>query len=170
MSTKEKYIYDRREWRVVRLAIFIIVSAFVTYSTYAERSGEWGTRVIAAMIFAIGVIYIANYSCLRICITESGIKLNRGFFFARRMFYYYDISKVVFGKIDILNTEKLKELDFTLFHRPDKFVGHNSGVMFTIFLKGGLYYYAWSKDADEMIRVLKKIDCIAMPKIEMRAM
>ena len=153
-SQKEKYLYNRREWWIVALIISNTIMGLVLYALMNEGDSP----VPFVIVFTSLSFCFAHISSLRISITESGIKWHCGFFTKRRMFYYDEISKIVFGKIDIFNSEKPKDPDpKPWFFRPDRYAGYSSGVMCTVFLKNGEYYFVMSKHADEIMRILGKI-------------
>ena len=74
MSTKEKYLYDRREWAVAFLIIAHIVAGVIVYGIFES----FGLDFFIGFIF-MSFILIADMKSLRISVAESGVKLRKGF-------------------------------------------------------------------------------------------
>jgi len=142
-------LYDRREWSLFLQVVVPIGMVLV----FALSRFPYIFLLIA--VFIVGSIWVfITISSTRTTINEYGIHLQRAFWSTRQMFYYDEITKITFGKLDSsYYYYKNPEPKF----KPSKFTSFSSDVKCTIHLKNGEYYYIWTEYEHEIKRALDKI-------------
>ena len=144
---KGECLYDRREWSLFIQVVMPIVMVFALALTRLSYI------FLLIAVFIVGSIWVfITISSTRTIINEYGIYLQRAFWSTRQMFYYDEITKITFGKLDS-SYDKKPEPRF----KPIKFAGTTSGTQITIFLSNGEYYYFWTEYEHEIKRALDKI-------------
>ena len=150
---KGGYLYDRREWSTGLLFVCHVFIVFFV-SMLSARNPNMSIFFLTVSFISMSTWAFTCYGSNRIIINEDGIWLQHGFFFTRKMFYYDEIVKITFGKLDSSYTKNPKSA-----FEPGKYAGYAglSGTQCTFFLENGEYYYIFTNYTNEIARALEKI-------------